>query len=215
MTMPDVRTILSRAFFERPAEIVGPDLIGCYIFTTVDGCRAGGMIIETEAYDMNDPAAHCHPNANPGRRRRSDAMLLSGGHAYVHNDRGMACLNLTCDREGFGSAVLVRSLWPTEGIDTMAIRRSAHPSADKRVKQREANYRRFLCNGPSKIGEALAITSDLNNACLLQSPFEMKLKDTPPTLLNGPRINIKKGRETPWRWGHGDLARYLSKQFKG
>jgi DNA-3-methyladenine glycosylase len=196
-------------------EIVAPDLIGRYLFTVVDGDRVGGMIIETEAYDAADPAAHCHPEASSRRRAHSGAMQLAGGHAYIHGDRGMSCLNLTCDREGFGSAVLIRALLPREGIEVMAGRRGSHPAADKRIKGRSGAYQRYLCNGPSKVGEALKITAKNDGASLFEAPFELRSNDEPIILLNGPRININKGVGTPWRWGHGNYKEHLSKPFPG
>jgi DNA-3-methyladenine glycosylase len=205
---------LDRTFFERPAEIVAPDLIGCYLYTTVAGDRVGGMIIETEAYDANDPASHCHPEANLRRRAHSDAMLLGGGHAYIHEDRGMSCLNMTCDREGFGSAVLIRALLPREGVDLMTSRRGAHPAAAKQLKERRGNYKKLLCNGPSKVGEALQISRALDKASLFEIPFEMRSRNEPLLLLNGLRINIEKGVEAVWRWGHGNFKEYLSRPFK-
>jgi DNA-3-methyladenine glycosylase len=206
---------LNQAFFQRPVEIVAPDLIGCYLFTVVHGDRVGGMIVETEAYDANDPAAHCHSEASSSRRAHSGAMRLVGGHAYIHRDLGMLCLNLTCDREGFCSAVLVRALLPREGIDVMAGRRGSHPTADKRIKERKGAYQRYLCNGPSKVGEALKITAQNDGASLFEIPFELKSRNEPIILLNGPRINIKKGVRTPWRWGHSSYKEYLSKPFPG
>jgi DNA-3-methyladenine glycosylase len=205
---------LDQRFFERPVEVVAPDLIGCYLFTTTGGQRVGGLIIETEAYDGNDPAAHCHPEASQRRRARSDAMLLSGGHAYVHEDRKMPCLNLTCDREGFCSAVLIRALFPCEGIETMTRRRGEHPDADKRIKERKGNYTKLLCNGPSKIGEALGLTLEQNKMSLFGADVEIRWKDKSVTLVNGPHINISKGKDVAWRWGHGEFREYLSKPFK-
>lgn len=66
----------TRLFFERSAEIVAPDLIGCYLFTAIDDKRVGGMIIETEAYDQTDPFAHCYvgADANSFNKKRTDAF---------------------------------------------------------------------------------------------------------------------------------------------
>ncbi len=48
-----VRT-LDRSFFDRPPRPVAEDLIGCGLFH--DG--VGGTIVETEAYERDDPACH-------------------------------------------------------------------------------------------------------------------------------------------------------------
>ncbi|HTI32498.1 MAG TPA: DNA-3-methyladenine glycosylase, partial [Miltoncostaea sp.] len=45
---------LDRAFFARPVGEVAVDLLGCVL--TVAG--VGGMIVETERYQQDDPASH-------------------------------------------------------------------------------------------------------------------------------------------------------------
>lgn len=54
-------------------EAVAKSLIGAFLFTIdKSGNRAGGKIVETEAYDRNDPAAHCHAEADKRRLDRSE-----------------------------------------------------------------------------------------------------------------------------------------------
>ena len=56
---------LRQAFFCRPAEVVGPELVGCrWVKRQSDGSLLWGVIVETEAYSQDDPACH-------GYRRRS------------------------------------------------------------------------------------------------------------------------------------------------
>ena len=55
-------------FFARPAEVVGPELIGCLLVKRQeDGSLLWGVIVETEAYSQDDPACHGY------RRRSQDA----------------------------------------------------------------------------------------------------------------------------------------------
>ena len=82
-------------------------LISTYLLTVDDGGnRTGGKIVETEAYDQDDLAAHCHQDADKRRREGSKSMLLQGGHAYIYPyrlsvsvEKQMWCLNFTCDRK--------------------------------------------------------------------------------------------------------------------
>ena len=56
---------LPQSFFCRPAEVVGPGLVGCRLVKRQDnGSLLWGVIVETEAYSQDDPACH-------GYRRRS------------------------------------------------------------------------------------------------------------------------------------------------
>jgi DNA-3-methyladenine glycosylase len=55
------------------------------------------------------------------------------------------CLNVVCGRPGAGTAVLLRALEPTEGVDEMFSRR---PAARKAAE---------LCSGPARLTRALGI----------------------------------------------------------
>ena len=56
---------LPKSFFCRPAEVVGPELIGCLLVKRqLSGELLWGVIVETEAYSQDEPACH-------GYRRRS------------------------------------------------------------------------------------------------------------------------------------------------
>ncbi|MGO4408572.1 MULTISPECIES: DNA-3-methyladenine glycosylase [unclassified Brevundimonas] len=167
-------------FFDRPAETVARELIGATIM--VDG--VGGRIVETEAYDAGDPASHSFR----GPTARNAPMFGPPGRAYVYRVYGLHwCFNIVCDASNAGSAVLVRALEPTVGIETMRARRGVATARD-------------LCSGPGKLCQALAIDSGLNGASVLETPMAMSMAPSAPAITRGRRIGISVGLATPWRF---------------
>lgn len=187
------RVRLTRAFFNRSVHVVAPELIGATLL--VDG--VGGTIVEVEAYDHEDPAAH----GFGGRTARNATMFGPAGHAYVYLIYGLYwCLNFVCEPEGVANAVLIRALEPTVGI----------PAMQKRRKLKDA---RLLCSGPGRLCEALGITRAQDGLSLDAAPFRLLARPDAVPLAVGPRIGITKAIDKPWRYGLAG-SRFLSKPFK-
>jgi DNA-3-methyladenine glycosylase len=187
--------ILTRSFFDRSVHAVAPELIGASLL--VDG--VGGTIVEVEAYHHTDPAAHSFG----GRTPRNAVMFGPPGFAYVYRSYGIHwCLNFVCEEKGSASAVLIRALEPTAGLDAMRRRRGLEDV-------------RLLCSGPGRLCQALAVTIAHNGLSLDRAPFELRARraDVPVEIASGPRIGITKAAEHPWRYGLKG-SRFLSRPFR-
>jgi DNA-3-methyladenine glycosylase len=72
---------LPREFFKAHVDTVAKALIGAFFFIgDHKGNRTGGMIVETEAYDESDPAAHCHEAIDKRRLSPQQVDAFEGRH---------------------------------------------------------------------------------------------------------------------------------------
>jgi DNA-3-methyladenine glycosylase len=185
--------VIERDFFARSVHDVAPDLIG--VTFLVDG--VGGRIVETEAYDHEDPAAHGYR----GRTARNASMFGPPGRAYVYRSYGVHwCVNFVCEPDGVAAAVLIRALEPTNGVAEMRIRRGLDDE-------------RLLCAGPGRLCQALAITREHDGLPLDRKPFRLEPPDAAPALVRGPRVGISRAAELPWRYGLAG-SRFLSRPLR-
>ena len=180
---------LRRSFFARNVHDVAPELVGATLL--VEG--VGGRIVEVEAYDHEDPAAHSFG----GRTARNASMFGPPGRAYVYRSYGVHwCLNFVCET---GSAVLLRALEPTHGLETMAARRGTTEP-------------RLLAAGPGRLTQALGLTGEQDGLPLDRPPFALYAAEEVEIAV-GPRIGITKAEELPWRYGEAG-SRYLSRPLR-
>lgn len=185
-------TLLPSSFYARDVLALARDLIGVTLL--VDG--VGGLIVETEAYDRDDPASHGFRGQTP----RNAVMFGPPGHIYIYLSYGMHwCANIVCGEIGGASAVLLRALEPMAGLERMEERRGlTNP--------------RLLCSGPGRLCQALGLTRRQNGMALDHPPFELLPRQQEPPVITGPRIGITKAVEQPWRFGWSG-SKFLSKKF--
>ncbi|MGN0109552.1 MAG: DNA-3-methyladenine glycosylase [Bifidobacterium sp.] len=161
-------------------------LLGCLLVRDwPDGTHSAVRIVETEAYDQNDPASHTYH----GRSERNRAMFGPAGHAYVYFTYGMHyCVNVTAGADDFGCGVLIRAGEPVEGIEHMTQLRGGRTGAQ-------------LTNGPAKLCQALAIDTSLYGHDLRTPPLRLiwaSLREG-ERIACTPRIGISKAADRPRR----------------
>lgn len=165
---------------------IAPKLLGMELRC---GDRAG-VIVEVEAYAGSaDPASHAYR----GPTARTEVMFGPPGRLYVYRSYGVHwCANVVCRPAGEASAVLIRALEPTDGVEEMWTDRP------------KARVESDLASGPGKLCAALGIDSTHNSVDLLDDGNSVRLVASPRCesfdVVYGRRIGISKAVDRPWRF---------------
>ena len=184
-------------FLENPSDVAAPLLLGCTLTRTItlngEKHKLVARIVETEAYDQDDPASH----AFGGPSERNAAMFGPAAHLYVYVSYGMHhCCNVVCGPEGFGSGCLVRAVEPLEGVEVMRELREAGRAYKHPLKLRD------LTNGPGKVCAALGIDKELYGHDLTVEPLVLEFAPLLPgeTIGSSPRVGISKNIDAQKRF---------------
>jgi DNA-3-methyladenine glycosylase len=171
---------LPRSFYDRPTIVVAEELLGKHLVHVRGGVKRVGRIVEVEAYlGPHDLAAH----SSRGRTHPTAVMFGPPGHAYVYFIYGMYyCMNVVTEREGHGSAVLLRALEPVQHLEGRT-------------------------QGPGLLCRAMGIDKRLNAHDLLSEDFYIAAPAVPEsfTVGKGPRIGVDYARH----WAKRHLRFYL------
>lgn len=214
-------------FLENPSNVAAPLLLGCTLTRTItlngEKHKLVARIVETEAYDQDDPASH----AFGGPSERNAAMFGPAGHLYVYVSYGMHhCCNVVCGPEGFGSGCLVRAVEPLESVEVMRELREAGRAGKAKAGREAASAGRDceaqagheaeqagrvrkhplklrdLTNGPGKVCTALGIDKALYGHDLTVEPLVLDYAPLLPgeTIGRSPRVGISKNADAPKRF---------------
>ena len=118
---------------------------------------------------------------------RNRNIFAGPGIAYVYVSYGIHhLLNVVCEEEGVGSAVLIRALRPVEGTKLMRARRGR---------------RKDLCNGPGRLTQSLGVGIGLDGQDLTEGPLGIRPGPEPEEeIVATTRIGISRGVDLPWRY---------------
>jgi DNA-3-methyladenine glycosylase len=176
---------LRRADLAASATSVAPALIGAVLTAGAERERVRLRIVETEAYEPDDPASH----AFRGPTRRNASMFARAGTAYVYRAYGVhLCLNVVTGPAGTGSAVLLRAAEPLAGLDVLRSRRPGIADRD-------------LCRGPGRLAAALGLTIDDDGTDLLGGGrITITAAAAGSHVTASPRVGISRAMDRRWRF---------------
>ena len=170
---------LSRKFFAKNTLVVAKSLLGLVFCRRLqDGRILKGKIVETEAYTQEEPSCH----AFCGVTKRSETLFRKAGTLYVYFTYGMYyCSNIVTEKEGYGSAVLIRAVEPLTELN---------------------EYKKT--NGPAKFCKAFSITTELNNLDITSKTSEIWIEKgediSDDNIIQTTRIGITKATDLKWRF---------------
>lgn len=170
-------TSLDRAWFDRPAIELAPELLGARIVHLAPDGAVGGRIVEVEAYHgPEDLAAH----SARGRTPRNAVMFGAPGHLYVYLVYGLHhCANVVAGPGTKPEAVLVRAVAVDEGLEVARRRRGPSVAADR------------IASGPGNVGRAFGFDRSLDGVDLLAGPVRITPRAGPsPSIRRGPRVGV-------------------------
>ena len=172
---------LDKSFYQRKDVLkVAKELLGKVLLTTFDGIETSGRIVEVEAYaGAGDRASHAYG----GRQTKRNAIMYAeGGFAYVYLCYGIHHLfNVVTNVKDTPHAVLVRSLEPLAGVDTMLLR------TGKKIPDHT------LTRGPGNLSKALGI--HVSHSGMLLNENDIVIADDgfrykPSAIAASPRIGV-------------------------
>jgi DNA-3-methyladenine glycosylase len=193
---------LTRAFYDRDALAVAPELLNKVLLSERGGRRVSARIVEVEAYaGSDDPGAHSYR----GETARNAVMFGPPGHLYVYFSYGVHwCMNAVCGPGREPHAVLLRAAEPLAGIEVMR---------ERRVKARRD---RDLLAGPGRLAQAFAIERADNGLDLTLARGAVRIVDDGVAPPAAPGVSARiglgagKGDTFPWRYyveGNENLSR--------
>lgn len=174
--------IIPQEFYFQDTIEVARQLLGKILVVSKFGKKISGIISETEAYlGFEDPACH---SSHGKITERTKTFYLPGGHSYVYLIYGMYfCFNIITGNEKQPEAVLIRAVFPLDGIKEMH-KNSPHV---KNLNQ--------LANGPGKLCRSFGIDNTFNqlpvfndgNICIMKN----QNFSSPKNIQSGSRIGIQ------------------------
>jgi len=171
--------------------MVARELLGKVLRHKYAGTWLSAMIIETEAYYLNEKGSH----SSLGYTEKRKALFMPGGTIYMYYARGNDSFNVSC--EGKGNALLLKAGIPYIDKDTpknmLAIMHKLNPNKNNMQLRSDMQ----LCSGQTLLCKSL----NLKVSEWDQKTFDanhLRIDDTnyyPQKIIQTTRLGIPKGRD--------------------
>ena len=140
---------LEAEFFNRDAAIVAKELLGKVLRVKFEAHWLSAVIVETEAYFLDDKASH----ASLGFTEKRKALFMPAGTIYMYYARGGDSLNISC--RGKGNAVLMKSAYPycePSNHEMLNVMQELNPLPNGKLRSIEQ-----LCKGQTLLCKSLGL----------------------------------------------------------
>ncbi|HVV69865.1 MAG TPA: DNA-3-methyladenine glycosylase [Gammaproteobacteria bacterium] len=190
--------IITQQFFDRDAQVVAIDLLGKVLRHHYHGMWLSAMIIETEAYYLEDKGSH----ASLGLTEKRKALFMPPGTIYMYYAHGGDSLNLSC--RGAGNAVLIKSGIAWEDGRTHPNMLEQMRRLNPILKSGKLRPVSHLCSGQTLLCRSLTLKVPEWNQKTFD-PQRFYLEDVgyhPQQIIQTTRLGIPKGRDPhlPYRF---------------
>lgn len=178
--------MLQQNFFARDAVLVAQELLGKVLRVKYKKIWLSALIIETEAYYINDKASH----ASLGYTEKRKALFMKPGTIYMYYARGGDSLNVSC--LGEGNAVLIKAGLPLQEEQVIKVMQRLNPARNGTRRPREK-----LCSGQTLLCKTLGLKVKIWD----QKQFDQEkfyiddISYRPTEVIRTKRLGIPVGRD--------------------
>lgn len=197
--------MLQQNFFARDAVLVAQELLGKVLRVKYKKIWLSALIIETEAYYINDKASH----ASLGYTEKRKALFMKPGTIYMYYARGGDSLNVSC--LGEGNAVLIKAGFPLQEEQVIKVMQRLNPARNGTRRPREK-----LCSGQTLLCKTLGLKVKIWD----QKQFDQEkfyiddISYRPTEVIRTKRLGIPVGRDEHLLYRFVD-AKYVKFCTKG
>ncbi|MCW5589319.1 MAG: DNA-3-methyladenine glycosylase [Legionellales bacterium] len=188
---------LTSTFFDRDAVQVARELLGKIICHHYSDHLLTAMIIETEAYYLDDKASH----ASLGFTEKRKALFMPAGTIYMYYARGGDSLNISC--QGAGNAVLIKSGIAYPIIESSPQMISIMQTLNPILPTQKIRAREKLCSGQTLLCKSLGLkVRDWDQQQFNDDFYFIDNDYSPQKIITTTRRGIPKGRDEhlPYRF---------------